>query len=111
MKTRQVLALVAGALSFAGTARADWWQDFKDLHTYKWKRSKEAFYDGRNEVYASGYIWHAPWAYSHERRHHELNDIAWGGGFGRSVVDANGNTHSVYAVASQDSHFKPQYGA
>src|SRR5262249_45958107 len=42
---------------------------------------------------------------------HELNDIAWGGGYGRSVVDADGDTHSVYVLASQDSHYKPQYFA
>jgi lipid IVA palmitoyltransferase len=110
MKARRVLALAAGALFFfAAPARADWWQDLKDLHEYKWARAKEAFYDGRNDYYLSGYIWHAPWAYTGARRHHELNDIGWGGGFGRSVVDANGNAHSLYAIASQDSHYKPQY--
>jgi lipid IVA palmitoyltransferase len=111
MKTRRVLALVASAFCFTGPARADWWQDLKDLHAYKYERAKDAFYNGRNDWYASGYTWHAPWAYSHERRHHELNNAAWGGGFGRSVVDDNGNTHSLYALAMQDSHFKPQYGA
>lgn len=109
MKNRRALALAVGALSFAGPAHADGWQDLKDLHEYKYERAKEAFYNGRNDWYASGYIWHAPWAYSYERRHHELNDIGWGGGFGRSAVDANGNTHSLFAIAAQDSHFKPQY--
>jgi palmitoyl transferase len=110
MKTTRMLALAMGALSFAGAAHADgWWQDLKDAHAYHYRRAKDAFHDGRNDVYASGYTWHAPWAYTSERRHHELNDIAWGGGFGRSVVDADGDTHSLYAIASQDSHFKPQY--
>jgi palmitoyl transferase len=108
-RTSRVLALVAAALFFVGPARADWWEDFKDLHAYKWERAKEAFHNGRDDYYVSGYIWHAPWAYSYDRRHNELNDIAWGGGYGRSVADPNGNTHSLYALAAQDSHYKPQY--
>ena len=99
----------AAALSFAGPARADWWQDLKDKHAVHYQRAKDAFHGGRYDGYVSGYIWHAPWAYGYDRRHHELNDIAWGGGFGRSVVDADGDTHSVFAIAAQDSHFKPQY--
>ena len=75
---------------------------------YKYQRSKDAFSHGRNDYYASGYIWHAPWAYSADKRE-ELNEAAWGGGFGRSVVDENGNTHSLYATAFRDSHAKPQY--
>jgi lipid IVA palmitoyltransferase len=111
MKAKRVLALVAGALSFSGPARADWWQDLKDLHAYKYERVKDAFLNGRNDYYVSGYTWHAPWAYSYERRHYELNDLAWGGGFGRTAVAADGNAHSLYALAFQDSHFKPQYMA
>ena len=111
MKNRKTLALAAALLAIAQPARADWWQDLKERHAYHYQRAKDAFHEGRDEVYASGYTWHAPWAYGYDRRHHELNDIAWGGGFGRSVVDADGDTHSVYAIASQDSHFKPQYFA
>jgi lipid IVA palmitoyltransferase len=109
MKGTLMLALAMSALSFAAPAQGGWWQDLEDEHAYHYRRAKDAFHDGRYDGYASGYTWHAPWAYSSERRHHELNDIAWGGGFGRSVVDADGDTHSVYAIASQDSHFKPQY--
>jgi palmitoyl transferase len=111
MKARRVLALVVGVFSIAGPAQADWWQDTKDMLAYKCERSKDAFFDGRNDYYASGLTRHAPWAYSSERRHDELNEAAWGGGFGRSVVDANGNTHSLYAMVFRDSHYKPQYTA
>ncbi len=111
MRTKRTLALLAGACAFAGPAHADWWEDLKQAHAYHYRRAKDALEGGRNDWYASGYTWHAPWAYGSERRHHELNDIAWGGGFGRSVVDPDGDTHSVYAIASQDSHFKPQYFA
>ena len=111
MKATRVLALVVGAFSIAGPAQADWWQDTKHMLAYKYARSKDAFFTGRNDYYLSGFIWHAPWAYSSERRHDELNDAAWGAGFGRSVVDANGNTHSLYALVAQDSHYQPQYSA
>jgi palmitoyl transferase len=110
MKTKRVLVLSLCAFSLSGPAQADWWQDTKDVFAYKYERSKDAFFNGRNDYYASGVSRHAPWAYSSERRH-ELNESAWGGGFGRSVVDANGNTHSLYAIAFRDSHYKPQYTA
>jgi len=111
MKAKRVLVLSLCAFSLSGPAQADWWQDTKDMLAYKYERSKDAFFNGRNDYYASGVARHAPWAYSSERRHDELNESAWGGGFGRSVVDANGNTHSLYAIAFRDSHYKPQYTA
>ena len=80
------------------------------MFAWKYARSKDAFRDGRNEYYVSGLIWHAPWAYSSDRRA-ELNEAAWGGGFGRSVVDTNGNTHGIYALVFRASHFKPGYHA
>jgi palmitoyl transferase len=101
--------LAFAACLFAKAAQADWWQDTKDVLAYKYQRSKDALSLGRNDYYVSGLIWHAPWAYSHERRHDELNEAAWGGGFGRSVVDPNGNTHSLYATVFRDSHYHPQY--
>jgi palmitoyl transferase len=105
----RVLALFICAFSPSESAWADWWQDTKDALAYKYERSKDAFFNGRNDYYASGFIWHAPWGYSSERRHDELNDAAWGGGFGRSVVDPSGDTHSLYAIAFRDSHYRPQY--
>jgi palmitoyl transferase len=107
MRALRTLAVVG--LFLVKPAQADWWQDTKDMLAYKYERSKEAFFHGRNDYYVSGLIWHAPWAYSYERRHDELNEAAWGGGFGRSVVDGNGNTHSLYATVFRDSHYEPQY--
>ncbi|MBK6982970.1 MAG: phospholipid:lipid A palmitoyltransferase [Betaproteobacteria bacterium] len=109
MKGIGTLASCLSACLLAEPARAGWWQDAQDVLSYKVERSRDALSRGRNDLYASGLIWHAPWAYGSERRQNELNEAAWGGGFGRSVVDANGNTHSLFAIASRDSHFKPQY--
>ncbi|MGE0357761.1 MAG: phospholipid:lipid A palmitoyltransferase [Burkholderiales bacterium] len=105
----RVTASCLAACFVAETARAGWWQDARDLVAHKVERSKDALRHGRDDFYASGLIWHAPWAYSRERRRNELNEAAWGGGFGRSVVDADGDTHSLFAIASRDSHFRTQY--
>lgn len=104
-----VLASCLGACFLPESARAGWWQEAQGMIAYKVERSRDALFNGRNDLYASGVIWHAPWAYSKERRRNELNEAAWGGGFGRSVVDADGDTHSLFAIASRDSHFKPQF--
>jgi palmitoyl transferase len=77
---------------------------------YNYERSVAALHDGRWDAYATGYAWHAPWAYGKEKRD-QLNDAALGGGIGRSVVDANGDTHSLYGMIFRDSHYKPQYTA
>ena len=100
-------------LNMHSTVQADFWQDTKDMLAYKYNRSKEAILHGRNDFYLSGENWHAPWAYSSSERA-KLNDItngdiAYGAGFGRSIVDPNGNTHTIYALVFDASHFKPAY--
>lgn len=100
------LALLLG-LVVAGTAAAG---SFGDGVSYKWDRSKEAWREGAWDLYLSGYIWHAPYAYSKEKRD-EYNDFAAGGGLGRSIIDEDGDKHSLYAMVFRDSHYKPQYTA
>jgi palmitoyl transferase len=79
-----------------------------DVARYKYERSAAALREGRTDLYFSGYVWHASYAYTAERRR-ELNEQAWGAGLGRSIVDAGGNTHSLYFTVFRSSHFKPQY--
>src|SRR5258706_2565427 len=102
-----MLLMCAALASRSAVARAD---SFGDIFAYKVERSRSALDDGRWDVYLTGYAWHAPYAYSKEKRD-ELNDAALGGGLGRSVVDANGNTHSLYGMIFRDSHYKAQYTA
>jgi lipid IVA palmitoyltransferase len=83
---------------------------FGEALATKYERSLVALRDGRWEAYATGYTWHAPWAYDADKRG-QLNDAGLGGGLGRSVVDANGDTHSLYGLAFRDSHYKTQYTA
>jgi hypothetical protein len=108
MKSNLFWALVVCACAFTGTPQADWWEDTKDVLAYKYDRSKEAILNGRNDYFISGLIYHAPWAYD-SHSHAEANEAGYGVGFGRSVVDPNGNTHTLYMQVFRASHYKPQY--
>lgn len=66
-----------------------------------WKR-------GKSELILSGYSWHVPWNWTTAVRAEE-NEWAWGGGYGRTVEEANGNTHSVFGFAFLDSHKNIQW--
>lgn len=61
--------------------------------------------NGRNDYVILGLIYHAPWAYNYHRRA-EANEAGYG--IGRSVVDPNGNTHTLYMQVFRASHYKPQ---
>lgn len=67
-----------------------------------------AFNEGTWDIYLTGYDRHGRGTYTKERIN-ELNEKAWGGGFGRTVNDDRGNSHNVYVLAFRDSHFKPEY--
>lgn len=67
-----------------------------------------AFNEGTWDIYLTGYDHHGRGTYTKERIN-ELNEKAWGGGFGRTVNDDRGNSHNVYVLAFRDSHFKPEY--
>ena len=66
-------------------------------------RLTDTWKKGRNELILSGWSWHTPWTWTKERRDEE-NAGAWGGGYGRTVEEANGNTHTVFGLAFLDSH-------
>jgi len=71
---------------------------------------KAAWNRGEWDLYLSGYAWHLPGSYTAARRS-KLNSTTWGGGFGRSIGDDQGNRHSIFLMATQDSHYKPEYFA
>lgn len=104
---RHTLATVAGlaALAAAPLAKADDQPGFLD-------RAKTELSDtwrlGNTEYYATFRTWHLPWAYSDDQNEQYQN---WppGFGIGRGYYDQKGNWHGVYAMAFQDSHFKPEY--
>jgi hypothetical protein len=108
MKATLTAILAAALCAFSGPSFAGWWDDFKDHVSHNWDQSKKAVDEGRHDVYISGLIWHAPWAYSAERRTEE-NEAGWGLGFGKSVIDDRNRTHGLYVLAHRDSNYKPQY--
>ena len=45
-----------------------------------WDGTKRIWNEGAQDIYVSGYFYHAPYGFSHEKRD-EFNDNAWGGGY------------------------------
>ncbi len=109
MKAR-LAALAAVLCMVSGSAFAGIWDDLKDHLDNNWAQSKRAWTEGRHDLYLSGYTWHLPYAYDSAQRA-DYNNNAWGGGFGKSVLDDRGNTHGLFAMVFSDSHGKPQYQA
>ena len=110
---RRLAAAVALAAALAATpARAvechgdptsqalAWYERFCSRLTDTWRR-------GDHDLFLSGYSWHLPFTYTKEKRD-ELNSNAWGGGYGRTVEEPNGDTHTVYGFAFSDSHENAQ---
>src|SRR5687768_11178141 len=60
------------------------------------------------ETYLTGYAWHLPHGYQESTRA-RLNETTWGGGFGRTIKDDDGDRHSVYFMAFSESHREPQF--
>lgn len=75
-----------------------------------WDGSKRIWSQGTWDLYLSGYVWHLPFAYSPERQA-ELNDLAWGGGLGKTLTDEQDNQRSLYFLATKDSYYKWQFMA
>jgi palmitoyl transferase len=65
---------------------------------------KAAWYQGRATWYASGYAWHLPGTWDEDRLK-ELNQNAWGGGYGFARTDERGDSYGWYVLAFKDSHF------
>lgn len=63
--------------------------------------------NGDSAVYLSGWAHHGRDTYSREKLN-QLNEKAWGGGFGKTLRNDSGNDESLYAMAITDSHKKPQ---
>jgi lipid IVA palmitoyltransferase len=72
------------------------------------RRLVDTYEKGDNVLLVSGYAWHTPWTWTPEKRAEE-NEYAWGGGLGRMVEHANGDTETVSFLVFSDSHYRPQY--
>lgn len=95
-----LVALVAAAVS----ARAEGGRfDFRAMFTRKAEAVRVAVDRGSWETYFTGYAWHLPYGYDPAVRS-RLNETTWGGGFGRTIDDEDGDRHSVFVMAFSDSH-------
>ncbi|HEX7810598.1 MAG TPA: hypothetical protein VF460_01715 [Burkholderiales bacterium] len=66
--------------------------------------------EGDNVLYLSGYAHHNRATYSPEKIA-EFNETAWGAGFGRTLIDGNGNSNALFGLAFLDSHSDVQLQA
>lgn len=104
----RVIAVLTGFAALATPAAASPIGAVGGLFSEKLGAINTALRDGRWEAYFSGYAWHTPWGYNAPTRA-RLNEKTWGGGFGRSMKDGDGDRHSVFFVAFDDSHHDPQF--
>ena len=81
--------------------------EFGGIFAGKREAVNDALRIGEWETYVTGYAWHLPHGYKEGVRA-RLNETTWGGGFGRTIDDEDGDRHSVYFMAFADSHHAPQ---
>ena len=67
------------------------------------QRLHQVIYEGKGELYISGYAWHNRYVYSPEKIRN-YNENAWGGGLGKGFFDEKGNWHGLFTYAFLDSH-------
>lgn len=76
---------------------AEWWDWFKQDVTDTWEQPQN--YD----LYLPFLTWHNRFTYDKEKTD-RYNERPWGGGFGVSRYNADGNWSSLYAMVFKDSH-------
>lgn len=100
-----IAATVSAYAQEAPSGQKGWYAEWYDTATENVTR---AWNEGRDEVLIPTYTWHLPFAYTREKIDGYQN-YPIGIGYGRSRFDERGNSHEVYALGFQDSHFKPEW--
>jgi palmitoyl transferase len=72
-----------------------------------WNAAVSTTQTGQDDLYFSGYTWHDPGTYTEAKRA-VLNKHAWGIGWGRHHINADGNEDMVYAMIFSDSHWNAE---
>ncbi|WP_233238485.1 lipid IV(A) palmitoyltransferase PagP [Bordetella sp. LUAb4] len=70
-------------------------------------RADQIWTEGSSDLYLSGWAWHNRNKYAASTIS-RFREFAVGGGYGRSLYDADGDWHGVYAMAFLDSHSNVQ---
>ncbi|EJN06701.1 hypothetical protein [Herbaspirillum sp. YR522] len=105
-RTRWLAALgCAVALSSAAQAADtdNLWHDTKSHLADIWKQGDDA-------IYLSGVAHHGRSTYTKEKLN-ELNEHAWGLGYGKTLRNGSGDDESLFGFVLKDSHRHPQYMA
>ncbi len=95
------LALVSAA--HAEDNQYSLWQQTKDHAAHIWDQ-------GDSAIYLSGVAHHGRSTYTPQKLD-ELNEHAWGLGYGKTLRNDSGNDESLYGFVIKDSHRHPQYMA
>jgi len=80
-----------------------WWQSIKD-------HVNNVADNGDDELYVSGVAHHGRSTYTAEKLA-QLNEHAWGLGYGKTLRNDSGNDESLFAFVLKDSHRHPEYQA
>lgn len=67
------------------------------------KRIIQTWESKEYDLYLPVYIWHNRLMYDSSQIK-KYNEIPWGGGFGRSFLDEDGDSHSLYLMSFMDSN-------
>ena len=100
--------LVVPALAAITAPAASAALPFADMFRGKAAAISETMRRGDLETYVTGYAWHLPHGYQDQARA-RLNETTWGGGFGRTLRDEDGDRHSVFVMGFSDSHREAQF--
>lgn len=66
--------------------------------------------DGQYDAYLSGYAYHSRKTYS-AKKISGMNELAWGGGIGKTLRNERGNDESLFLSALKDSRSNIQWSA
>lgn len=72
------------------------------------RRVTDTYHKGQDELLVSGYAYHLRNTYTEEKLK-ELNEAAYGLGWGKWTEDPDGDTHSVFLLGFYESHRKVEW--
>jgi len=105
-----MLRILGGLLmaAFVCTAHAFECSDLWSMLARGCNRLADTYQKGNDELLVSGYAYHLRSTYTEDKLR-ELNEKAWGLGWSKWVDDADGDNHSVFALAFYESHRKVEF--
>ncbi len=95
------------ALTLPAAAHAGVLGDLADGAVGLWNTAVDTARTGQDDLYLDGYAYHDPNTYTAEKRA-QLNSRAWGIGWGRHKLNADGSEDMVYAMVFSDSHWNAE---